>query len=123
MSDAPINLSDYVRDVADFPKPGIMFKDITPLLLNPAAFEAAIDQLAALDADEKIDVIAAAEARAENLETELAAALAAVEAVKSENSALMSERASLEDQLAAALLNAEGGAAAAADLTDFFRRH
>ncbi len=63
MSDAPINLSDYVRDVADFPKPGIMFKDITPLLLNPAAFEAAIDQLAALVADEKIDVIAAAEAR------------------------------------------------------------
>ena len=63
MSDAPINLSDYVRDVADFPKPGIMFKDITPLLLNPAAFEAAIDQMAALVSDEKIDVIAAAEAR------------------------------------------------------------
>ena len=63
MSDAPINLSDYVRDVADFPKPGIMFKDITPLLLNPAAFEAAIDQMAAAVANEKIDVIAAAEAR------------------------------------------------------------
>ena len=63
MSDAPINLSDYVRDVADFPKPGIMFKDITPLLLNPKAFEAAIDQMAALVADNKIDVIAAAEAR------------------------------------------------------------
>lgn len=63
MSDAPINLSDYIRDVPDFPKPGIMFKDITPLLLNPAAFGAAIDQMAALVADEKIDVIAAAEAR------------------------------------------------------------
>ena len=63
MSEATINLSDYIRDVADFPKPGIMFKDITPLLLDPAAFNNAIEQLAALVADEKIDVIAAAEAR------------------------------------------------------------
>jgi len=63
MSDAKINLGDYIRDVPDFPKPGILFKDITPLLLNPSAFDSAIDQMAALVADEKIDVIAAAEAR------------------------------------------------------------
>ena len=63
MSEAPINLGDYIRDVPDFPKPGIMFKDITPLLLNPTAFGVAIDQLAALVADQDIDVIAAAEAR------------------------------------------------------------
>lgn len=35
-----------IRDVADFPKPGIMFKDITPLLSDPLAFRAAIDLLA-----------------------------------------------------------------------------
>lgn len=38
-------LSDLIRDVADFPKPGIMYKDITPLLLNPQAFKKAVDQL------------------------------------------------------------------------------
>jgi len=63
MSEATINLGDYIRNVQDFPKPGIVFKDITPLLLNPTAFGVAIDQLAALVADQDIDVIAAAEAR------------------------------------------------------------
>ncbi len=63
MSEATINLRDYIRDVADFPKPGITFKDITPLLLDAAAFSTAIDQLALLVANEEIDVIAAAEAR------------------------------------------------------------
>lgn len=63
MNEATIDLSEYVRDVADFPKPGIMFKDITPLLLNPRAFNNAIEQMADLVADEEIDVIAAAEAR------------------------------------------------------------
>ena len=63
MSEATIDLSEYIRDVADFPKPGILFKDITPLLLNPKAFGSAIDQMAELVAGEDIDVIAAAEAR------------------------------------------------------------
>ena len=58
-----VNLADYIRDVADFPKPGIMFKDITPLLANHAALEACIDQFVEKYKDEKIDVIAAAEAR------------------------------------------------------------
>jgi len=45
MTNSPaVNLSEYIRDVADFPKPGIMFKDITPLLANHAALEACIDQ-------------------------------------------------------------------------------
>ncbi|RMH02258.1 MAG: adenine phosphoribosyltransferase [Planctomycetota bacterium] len=38
---------DYLRDVPDFPKPGIVFKDITPLLAAPEAFAAACDELAA----------------------------------------------------------------------------
>ncbi len=57
------DLQEFIRDIPDFPKPGIVFKDITPLLLNPGAFEQSIDAMAARFADEKIDVIAAAEAR------------------------------------------------------------
>ena len=56
-------LQKYIRDVADFPKPGILFKDITPLLSNPQAFQESIDQLAKVFKDKKIDGIAAAEAR------------------------------------------------------------
>jgi len=59
----PINLSDFIRDVPDFPKPGILFKDITPLLASPEAFRATIDALAERFEGEAIDVIAAAEAR------------------------------------------------------------
>jgi adenine/guanine phosphoribosyltransferase-like PRPP-binding protein len=44
-----MDLAKFLRDVPDFPKPGILFKDITPLLASPAAMRAAIDQLAALD--------------------------------------------------------------------------
>ena len=40
-------LKAHIRDVPDFPKPGILFKDITPLLADPAAFQASIEQLAA----------------------------------------------------------------------------
>ena len=58
-----IKLDDFIRDVADFPKPGIVFKDITPLLANPKALRMAIDQMAEKVSDLKIDVIAAAEAR------------------------------------------------------------
>jgi adenine/guanine phosphoribosyltransferase-like PRPP-binding protein len=40
-----MDLRSYVRDVPDFPRPGIVFKDITPLLLDPAASRAALDGL------------------------------------------------------------------------------
>lgn len=40
-------ISDLIRDVKDFPEPGIVFKDITPLLGDPDAFEAAIDAMVA----------------------------------------------------------------------------
>jgi adenine phosphoribosyltransferase len=58
-----IDLRDYIRDIPDFPKPGIVFKDITPLLSSPEAFEAAIDQLEAAFAGKGLQTIAAAEAR------------------------------------------------------------
>ena len=58
-----IALDDYIRNIPDFPKPGIQFKDITPLLAHPAAFRAAVERLAAPFADRGVDAIAAAEAR------------------------------------------------------------
>lgn len=63
MPETVINLADYIRDVQDFPKPGIVFKDITPLLSDPAAFKACIARLADKYRDQEIDVITAAEAR------------------------------------------------------------
>lgn len=58
-----VNLYDFVRDIPDFPKPGIMFKDITPLLASYAAFSAAIQMMADHFRDRQIDVVTAAEAR------------------------------------------------------------
>jgi adenine phosphoribosyltransferase len=40
------DLARHIRDIPDFPKPGILFKDITPLLADPAAFRETIDRLA-----------------------------------------------------------------------------
>lgn len=56
-------LKAFVRDVPDFPKPGIMFKDITPLLKSPAALEKTIQSLAAPYRDAKITAVAAIESR------------------------------------------------------------
>lgn len=58
-----MDLEPYIRNVPDFPKPGIQFKDITPLLANPAAFGDACARLAAHFAARPFDAIAAAEAR------------------------------------------------------------
>jgi adenine phosphoribosyltransferase len=58
-----VDLRSLIRDIPDFPKPGIVFKDITPLLLDPAGLDAAIAGLAALMASTPIDFVVAAEAR------------------------------------------------------------
>lgn len=58
-----MDLNPFIRDIPDFPKPGILFKDITPLLANATAFGYAIDLLSIQYAGQKIDAIAAAEAR------------------------------------------------------------
>ena len=57
------NLARFIRDVPDFPKPGIIFKDITPLLADPAAFRQAVDQLAEPFRGAGVEVVVAAEAR------------------------------------------------------------
>jgi adenine phosphoribosyltransferase len=56
-------IQSFIKDVPDFPKPGIVFKDITPLLANPAAFRAAIDALAERVAALSVDGILAIESR------------------------------------------------------------
>lgn len=58
-----MDLTQYIRSVPDFPKPGILFRDITPLLGNSVAFREAIRQMAAAFEGTAIDVVAAAEAR------------------------------------------------------------
>ncbi len=57
-----MDLTRFLRDVPDFPKPGILFKDITPMLASPAAMQAAIDELARLDVG-PIGKVAAIESR------------------------------------------------------------
>ena len=56
-------LKQAIRDVPDFPKPGILFKDITPLLADPKLFRAAVDLLADRHAQARIDKVAVIEAR------------------------------------------------------------
>ena len=75
MSPTEIDLRDYVRDVPDFPKPGILFKDISPLLASPRAFRAAVDRMASAFRDREIGAIAAPEARGFLFGTPLALAL------------------------------------------------
>ena len=56
-------LQGLIRDIPDFPKPGIVFKDITPLLLDPAAVRAAVGALADWVRPRDVDFVVAAEAR------------------------------------------------------------
>lgn len=58
-----VDLYSYVRDIPDYPKPGILFRDITPLLADPVALKQASEALAEPYRDKRIDIVAAAEAR------------------------------------------------------------
>lgn len=57
------NLEQYIRDVQDFPKPGILFKDITPLLGDPFATDLCLKELLDLVGNEKIDKVVGMESR------------------------------------------------------------
>lgn len=58
-----IDLKTRVREVPDFPEPGIGFKDISPLLSDPAALRQAVGELAAWSAEREPDLVLGAEAR------------------------------------------------------------
>jgi adenine phosphoribosyltransferase len=72
-----VDLREFIRDIPDFPRPGIVFKDITPLLLDPGALDAAVVGMAALASPLGIDYVVAAEARGFLLGGALARALGA----------------------------------------------
>jgi adenine phosphoribosyltransferase len=56
-------LASYVRDIPDFPSPGIVFKDLTPLLADHTAFSAAVDGLSDAFAGRAVDRVVGVEAR------------------------------------------------------------
>ncbi|KUK21130.1 MAG: Adenine phosphoribosyltransferase [Pseudothermotoga lettingae] len=58
-----MDLRKFIRDIPDFPFEGIIFRDVTPLLKNPQAFQAAIDKMAETVSDIDFDSIVAPEAR------------------------------------------------------------
>lgn len=53
-------IKDSIRGVPDFPKPGILFWDVTTIMLNPKAFKYTIDLFVKRYVDEKVDVVAGA---------------------------------------------------------------
>jgi adenine phosphoribosyltransferase len=57
------HLRPLIRDIPDFPKPGIVFKDITPLLLDPPAVDAAVRAIADWSRPRDVQFVVAAEAR------------------------------------------------------------
>ena len=59
----PVDLRARIRDIPDFPRKGIVFKDITPLLLDAAALDDAVSQLAAFASERDVEYVVAAEAR------------------------------------------------------------
>ena len=63
MTQTPDLLRDAIRTIADYPKPGILFRDITTLLGNARAFRRAVDELVQPFAGDKIDQVAGIEAR------------------------------------------------------------
>jgi adenine phosphoribosyltransferase len=58
-----VDLASKIRDVPDFPKPGIVFKDITPLFLDPRALEHTIVLLSNYAQEREVDFVVSAEAR------------------------------------------------------------
>ena len=58
-----VDLRSFIRDIPDFPKPGILFRDFMPLLANPGALRGAVDDLAAWAEPRRPDLILGAESR------------------------------------------------------------
>ncbi|HST26368.1 MAG TPA: adenine phosphoribosyltransferase [Gaiellaceae bacterium] len=59
----PVDLKSKIRDVPDFPKPGVVFKDIMPLLSDAEALREAVDRIAEWAAPRRPDIVLGAEAR------------------------------------------------------------
>ena len=72
-----MDLKRYIRTIPDYPKPGIMFRDVTTLFSEPEALKASIDQLAQPFRDKGVDYVAGIEARGFILGSAVAVSLGA----------------------------------------------
>jgi adenine phosphoribosyltransferase len=73
----PFDFKALIRDIPDFPKPGIVFKDLTPIWQDPLAFKAMVDRLAVPYRDRGVQVVAGIESRGLILGSALAYTLGA----------------------------------------------
>jgi adenine phosphoribosyltransferase len=94
-----VHLEDHIRDIPDFPKPGIVFKDITPLFLDPEALRAAIGALADYARSRQAEYVVSAEARGFVLGGAIAADVGAGFIVARKPGKLPRETASVQYQL------------------------
>ena len=94
-----MRLEEYIQDIPDFPKPGIVFKDITPLFLDHDALQFAIDELAAYARSRSIEYVVSAEARGFVLGAAVAAAAGAGFILARKPGKLPREISSVEYQL------------------------
>jgi len=74
---AMAHIASLIREVPDFPKPGVLFKDITPLLRDPSGLSAAMELMAQPYVGERVEVVAGAESRGFIFATALAAKMSA----------------------------------------------
>lgn len=72
-----MELTTFIRDIPDWPKPGIVFKDITPLLTSPAALAMAVEQMANPFRGRNVELVVGAESRGFIFGTAVAQALSA----------------------------------------------
>jgi adenine phosphoribosyltransferase len=72
-----MDLRPLIRDVADWPKPGVVFKDITPVMRDPAALAMAVEMMVSPFRGKHIDIVAGAESRGFIFGTALAQSLSA----------------------------------------------
>jgi adenine phosphoribosyltransferase len=93
---SPVDLRALVREIPDFPQQGILFKDITPMLLDPVAMEAVVADLAAFARPLEVDLVIAAEARGFILGGALARSLGAGFVPARKRGKLPSETVSVE---------------------------
>jgi adenine phosphoribosyltransferase len=94
-----VGLEEHIRDIPDFPRAGIVFKDITPLFLNAAALRETIDTLAAYARELDVDYVVSAEARGFVLGGAVAAAAGAGFILARKPGKLPRETSSVEYQL------------------------
>jgi adenine phosphoribosyltransferase len=99
MTDAPNRLKKLIRDIPDFPKPGILFRDITPLLADPSGLALAVELMANPFRGKNIDLVVGAESRGFIFGTAVACCLSAGFVVVRKPGKLPSQRVAMSYDL------------------------